>query len=192
MTLFRDHYEGTKYDLTKGYEKGSPHRTAERTVCRLATDATTVAQLRSWLPPEIGGVLWLSVGTPCSSAYLPFYLGVLEFPKPFSFLTDGYDRENAYWVFNSLENLVDRYYGEKAKSGSSEMRAIDYVAGSWKAFEDEEFAMQEAVEKTALDLYKKDKALARSFLTDYCSGLGLKAFVQAQTLGDALRTKYYR
>jgi dipeptidase len=192
MALFRDHYEGSEYDLTNGYKKGSPHRTAERTICRLATDATTVAQLRSWLPPEIGGVLWLSVGTPCSSVYLPFYLGVLAFPKPFSFLTDSYDRDNAYWVFNSMENLVDRYYGEKAKFGGSEMRAIEYVAGFWKLFEDEEFAMQETVEKTALDLYKKDKDLARSFLTTYSNGLGLRAFSDALELGDTLRTKYYR
>jgi dipeptidase len=192
MALFRDHYEGTEYDLTQGYTKGSPHRTAERTICRLATDATTVAQLRSWLPPEIGGVLWLSAGTPCSSAYLPFYLGVLEFPKPFSFLTNGYDRDNAYWVFNSMENLVDRYYNEKARFGGSEMRAIEYVAGFWKLFENEEFAMQEAVEKTALDLYKKDKDLARFFLTTYSNGLGLRAFSDALELGDTLRTKYYR
>jgi dipeptidase len=192
MALFRDHYEGTAYDLTNGYEKGSPHRTAERTVCRLATDASTVAQLRGWLPPEIGGVLWLSAGTPCSSVYLPFYLGVLEFPKPFSFLTDGYDRDNAYWVFNSLENLVDTYYSEKRKFGDSEARAIDYVAGFWKLFEGEEFALQEGIEKTALDLYKKDKALARSFLTAYCNGLGLRAFSKALELADTLRTQYYR
>jgi dipeptidase len=192
MTVFRDHYEGTQYDLTNGYEKGSPHRTAERTICRLATDATTVAQLRSWLPPEIGGVLWLSAGTPCSSVYLPFYLGVLSFPKPFSFLSVGYSRDNAYWVFNSLENLVDTYYGVKRKVGAAEVRAIDYVAGFWKAFEEDEFAMQDAIEKTALDLYKKDKALARSFLTTYSSGLGLRAFSDALELSDTLRTKYYR
>lgn len=192
MGLFRDHYEGTGYDLTEGYTKGSPHRTAERTICRLATDATTVAQLRSWLPPEIGGVVWLSAGTPCSSVYVPYYLGVLEFPKPFSFLTAGYDPDNAYWVFNSLQNLVDRHYGEKAKFMESEMRAIDYVAGFWKVLEDEEFAFQEAVEKTALDLHKKDKALARAFLTTYSSGLGLRAFADALELGDTLRTKYYR
>jgi dipeptidase len=192
MALFRDHYEGTEYDLTKGSKNASPHRTSERTICRLATDASTVAQLRSWLPPEIGGVLWLSAGTPCSSVYVPYYLGVLEFPKPFSFLTKSYNRDNAYWVFNSLENLVDRYYNEKAKFGESEMSAIDYVAGTWKAFEEEELALQDSIEKTALDLYKKDKVLARSFLNTYSNGLGLRAFASALELGDLLRTKYYR
>jgi dipeptidase len=192
MALLRDHYEGTEYDLTKGYEKGSPHHTTERTICRMATDATSVAHLRSWLPAEIGGILWLSVGTPCSSVYVPYYLGVLEFPKPYTFLSDTYDRDNAFWVFNSLENLVDRHYSDKARLEKGETRAIDYVAGFWKDFENREFAMQAAVEKAALELYQKDKSLARVFLNAHSNGLALRAFVDAQELADTLRTRYYR
>jgi dipeptidase len=192
MALFRDHYEGTEYDLSQKYEKGSPHHTSGRTICVMATDASSVAELRGWLPHEIGGVLWLSAGTPCSSVYVPYYLGVLEFPKPFAFITPGYDRENAFWSFNSLENLVDRYYGEKKKIGEGEVRAIDYVAGTWKNFEDDEFGMRGSVETTALELYKKDKALTRSFLSLYSNALGLKAYNLAVELGDQIRTTYYR
>jgi dipeptidase len=158
----------------------------------MTTDATTVAHLRGWLPPEIGGLLWLSAGTPCSSVYVPYYLGVLAFPKPYTFFAETYDRDNAFWVFDSLENLVDRYYAEKRKFSDAEMRAIDYVAGFWKKYEDDEFAVQAAVEKTALELYQKDKSLARSFLNTYSNALSLRAFAEAQTLGDTLRTKYYR
>jgi len=192
MALLRDHYEGTEYDLTKGYEKGSPHHTTERTICRMNTDATTVAHLRGWLPPEIGGLLWLSVGTPCSSVYVPYYLGVLDFPKPYAFLSDTYNRDNAFWVFNSLENLVDRYYADKGRLEEGKTRAIDYVAGFWKDFEDREFAVQAAVEKTALELYQKDKSLARFFLNAHSNTLSLRAFADAQMLGDTLRTRYYR
>jgi dipeptidase len=192
MTLLRDHYEGTEYDLTKGNEKGSPHHTMERTICRMATDATSVAHLRGWLPPEIGGLLWLSVGTPCSSVYVPYYLGVGEFPKPYASLSGVYDRENAFWVFNSLQNLVDHHYAQKARFENGEMRAIDYVAGLWREFEDQEFSMQEAVEKTAHELYKKDRSLARTFLEAYSNALGLRAFITAQALEDTLRSRYYR
>ena len=192
MALLRDHYEGTGYDLTNRYEKGSPHHTTERTICRINTDATTVAHLRGWLPAEIGGVLWLSVGTPCSSVYVPYYLGVLDFPKPYAYLSEAYDRDNAFWVFNSLENLVDRYYAEEGKAEKDKTKAIDQVAGYWRDFEDDEFAIQEAVEKTALELYQKQTSLARSFLNSYSNALGLRAFVQAQTLADSLRTRFYR
>jgi hypothetical protein len=66
------------------------------------------------------------------------------------------------------------------------------VAGFWKAFEEREFAVQTAVEKTALELYQKEKSLARSFLDAHSNALGMRAFVDAQTLGDTLRTRYYR
>ena len=192
MALLRDHYEGTEYDLGKKREKGSPHDTSERTICVMATDASTVVQLRSWLPPEIGGVVWLSAGTPCSSVYVPYYLGVEEFPRPFSFISAGYDRENAFWAFNSLENLVDRYYGQKPKRNEAEVTAIDYVAGFWKALEDEEFAAQESVEKTALDLFGKKVSLMHSFLSAYSNALGIRAYNSALRLADQLRTLYYR
>jgi len=192
MALLRDHYEGTEYDLTKGYETGSPHHTSERTICRMSTDATFVTHLRGWLPPEIGGVLWLSVGTPCSSVYVPYYLGVLDFPKPYSYLADEYDCDNAFWVFNSLENLVDWNYAEKDESGDGETRAIDYVAGFWKDFEEKEFAVQAAVEKTALELYQKNKASARFFLDAHSNALGLRAFTEARALGETLKKRYFR
>jgi len=52
--------------------------------------------------------------------------------------------------------------------------------------------VQAAVEKTALELYQKDKSLARSYLDAHSNGLGLRAFIDAQALGDTLRTRYYR
>ena len=163
------------------------------------TDASTVAQLRSWLPHEIGGVYWIAVGTPCSSAYIPYYLGVTDFAKPYAFLSDKYDRDNTFWVFNSLENLVDQYYGEvthdRVSDGTlqhGEIKAIEYVSRHWRTFEDKEFAMQEAMEKVALELYRKDKSLACSFLKTYSNALGLEAFMTAQELADTLRTRYYK
>ncbi|MHC4680408.1 MAG: dipeptidase [Planctomycetota bacterium] len=192
MTLLRDHYEDTKYDLTNGYKKGSPHHTSERTICRMATDTSTVTQLRSWLPPEIGGLSWFSVGTPCCSVYVPYYLGVTDFPKPYAFVTEEYDRDNAFWLFNSLQNLVDEHYPEEKRLGYSKMRTIDHVARYWREFEDDEFSMQGPVEKTALELYHNDKSLARSFLSTYSNSLGLRAFVTARELTNTLRTKYFQ
>lgn len=192
MRIFRDHYEGTEYDLTEGYKKGSPHHTTERVICTIYTDASTVAQLRNWLPPEIGAVLWLSTGTPCSSVYIPYYLGCQEFPHPYALLTKNYDRSNAYWTFNSLQNLVDRYYGKKMKLEGKEIRAIDYVSGFWRDFEAKEFNMQAVVEKTALELYGKDKSMARDFLTSYSNALALKAYTKALNISDELRTQFYQ
>lgn len=197
IAFLRDHFEGTEFDLTKGYKTGSPHHTAERGICRMSTDASTVAHLRSWLPPEIGGLLWFSVGTPCSSVYVPLYLGVTDFPKPYASIPPKFDRENAFWTFNSLENLVDQYYADQgtvvgASAKKDAARSIDFVAAFWQKVETEAFAMQPAVEKTALELMATDKALARSFLTKYYQMLAWRSFQDAQELTDHLRTLHDR
>ena len=72
--IIRDHYEGTEFDMTKGIEAGpfgSPNRcrplvwevdekTAvwERAISSPNTAYSFIAQSRSWLPDEIGGLLW--------------------------------------------------------------------------------------------------------------------------------------
>jgi len=73
MRTYRDHYEGTQYD--NGNKKKSPHDKEEYTICCMDTDISMIAQLRSWLPPEIGGLLWLDTGPPCSGVYMPYQDG---------------------------------------------------------------------------------------------------------------------
>lgn len=189
MALLRDHYEGSPPPSIEEHARRSLHDMPERPICIMRTDASTVVHLRGWLPHEIGGVIWFAAGTPCSSAYIPFYVGVLEFPEPYRSLSERYSPHNAFWVFNSLENLVDRFYAEKA---DAEQNVAASVAAFWRRFEEEAFASQAAVEKTALEVYHQDPRLARSFLTRHSGALGLQAFTAAQDLADTLRTKHYR
>ena len=52
------------------------------------------------------------------------------------------------------------------------------------------FALQPAVEKTALDMLKTDSERARRFLTDYSVSAGEQVFRRWKELGEALFTKY--
>lgn len=197
MAFLRDHFEGVPGE-GKGEEiQGFPHHTSERSICTLYTDASTVAHLRGWLPHPVGGLVWLAVGTPCSSVYTPVYVGTSEFPRPYASVTERYDPENAYWVFNALENLVDRNYQERGgtRGGglkNGEDRVIDLVAGRWKHLEDEAFGMQAAVERTAIDLLQKDPNLARSFLARYTQMMALRSFEDAKHWVEELRTGHER
>ncbi|MGE3312802.1 MAG: dipeptidase [Limisphaerales bacterium] len=197
MTFLRDHYEGISGETAAVEAKGSPHHTSERSICALYTDASTVAHLRGWLPNPVGGLVWLAVGTPCSSVFTPIYVGTPEFPRPYVSVTEMYDPENAYWVFNALENLVDRNYRERGASLGGGVRkgedpVIELVAGRWKRLEDDAFAMQAAVEKTALELLRTDARLAQSFLGRYTQMMALRSFEDAKDLVDELRTRHER
>lgn len=185
MRTYRDHYEGTWYD--HGNKNKSPHDKPEYTICCMDTDISMIAQLRSWLPPEIGGLLWLDTGAPCSGVYMPFYLGCKDFPLPYTFESSAYDKKNAFWVFKAMHDLVDRSYGKKIELQEKEVRAIDYVSNIWKDFETREFAEQEKVEKKALELYNKDKSSVQDFLTSYSHNLALKAYEKASQMNQILK-----
>ena len=45
----------------------------ERATATQQTGFTFVAQCRSWLPDEIGGILWFGVDDAASSVYFPMY-----------------------------------------------------------------------------------------------------------------------
>ena len=63
MGVLRDHYEGTEYDKSLGYELSSPNANGA-TICAGGTSFSTVFQLRGALPPAVGGLMWIAPGSP--------------------------------------------------------------------------------------------------------------------------------
>ncbi len=84
-----------------------------------------VAELRSWLPPEIGGVLWVSMMTPCTGMYVPWYIGTRRFPKPYQTGTNVPGPGSAYWSINRLAAFADESYKDR----------IGSIAGRWATAE---------------------------------------------------------
>ena len=179
--ILSNHLEGTMFDKTQGYSRGSPHNlmsSSDGMICNLDNQEIALFQLRSGLPPEIGCVYWRTTAAGCSGVLTPWYAGITETPDAYHKRYDlkqnvteafhlnppaatyDYDGSQAYWVFTDLMNSVDLDY----KNGIEKVRPV------WRAFESDEFAVQEAVEKTAGALYASDQQLAARFLTDYCAG----------------------
>jgi tetratricopeptide (TPR) repeat protein len=61
------------------------------------------------------------------------------------------------------------------------------VQKTWNGFEEREFAMQPVIEESALKLYKKDKSLAKEFLTFYSNSQALKSLEVAKNLINKLK-----
>jgi dipeptidase len=80
MSILRDHYEGTEYDATDGYKKGSPNRTKFRTICTASTINAFVVSLDGKLPEPISVRIWLALGKPDTTVFLPLYYGVETLP----------------------------------------------------------------------------------------------------------------
>jgi dipeptidase len=177
ISLMRDHFEGTEFDMTKGFAAGpfgNPYRWKnlgwqistdtlhhygwERPISTQQTAFSFVAQMRSFLPREIGGVFWYGVDDTYSNVYMPLYCSITEPPKPFigGSITE-LDLTKGFWVFNLVANLAYTKYSYIIKDIQAEQSKL----------ENKFFAFQPAVENTANELYKKDKNLAIQYLTDY-------------------------
>lgn len=88
FSVLRDHYEGSFLDETKGsgYQTISPHENKVMPICSNTNQYGFVAELRNWLPADVGCILWLASRRPCSQAFIPWYCGIqqLPYPAPFS------------------------------------------------------------------------------------------------------------
>lgn len=199
IAIKRDHYEGTELDLTKGLAAGpfgnpnryptrSEHKPDERNTLRweraismFRCSYSFVSQARSWLPDPIGGVLWFGEDAPHSTCYIPFYCQITEVPESFSSGSRVvFDRDFAWWAFNFVSNWADLKYSYM----------IEDIKVVQEEIEGDFFAMQPAVEMAALELYKKDPALAVKFLTNYSNDAANRAVDAWWELADDLVAKY--
>jgi dipeptidase len=176
MDFLRVHYEGSEMDATNGYKQGTPHWTPNRVICVNTTNSSSIVQLRSWLPAEIGHVIWRADKTPCSSVYLPWYFGITSTPVEFRTGTFRPSDASAWWIYQRIANTTDAHYGS----------FIGKVRTPFSKIEKELLEAQPAMESSALELYKKNPELCSAFLTHYSGGVALRALGVAREILDDL------
>jgi dipeptidase len=126
MYLLRYHYEGTELDKSEGYTKGSPYKMNGTMICGTASVYGFVAELRSWMPVDIGCLLWLAPQWPDIQSFIPMYAGITEFPGEFQrtdylkSLDDHYtppadiherNDQHAFWACVRFSEVVNNNYG---------------------------------------------------------------------------------
>lgn len=196
----RDHYEGTALALDTTSIGGGiyemPYRPTpltftvdgkqyfnERPISTQQTAFTFVSQLRSWLPREIGGVLWFGNDDANMVAYTPVYCG--NTVQPACYNTKGADAvtfssDNAFWLCNMVSNMVYPRYSQLFP----ELKAVrDSLETSY-------FANQTSIEKQAADLYKTDKAAALKLLNNYSITKADEMLVSWKHLATRIIVKY--
>ena len=196
----RDHYEGTALALDTTSIGGGiyemPYRPTpltftvdgkqyfnERPISTQQTAFTFVSQLRSWLPREIGGVLWFGNDDANMVAYTPVYCG--NTIQPACYNTTGADAvtfssDNAFWLCNMVSNMVYPRYSQLFP----ELKAVrDSLETSY-------FANQASIEKQAADLYQTDKAAALKLLNNYSNAKADEMLANWKRLATRIIVKY--
>ena len=176
IELMRDHFEGTEMDMTKDVGAGAfkcPYRWRplvweldgkkyfnERAVSTQQTGFAFVAQMRSWLPREIGGIIWFGVDDTYSTVFTPIYSSINKVPYTYA-VGNGdimtWSDDAAFWVFNQVSNFAYLRYNY----------IIPEIRKEQQKLEDKFLKYVSAIDEGALKLYKKDKEAAISFLTKF-------------------------
>jgi len=199
MELMRDHFEGTKMDLTVGIGAGpfvcpylwrpmswkvdSVDYLNERATSTQQTGFVFVAQGRSWMPDPIGGIFWFGVDDTYTTVFNPMYCGITKVPECYA-VGNGdmlhYSSTSAFWAFNFVANWAYTKYSYMIKDIQKVQREL----------ENKFIVMTPAIDKAALELWNTDKNLAIEYLTTYSVNTGNATVYRWKKLGEYLFVKY--
>ena len=152
-----------------------------RNVARARGEYGMIAQLRDWLPNEIGGIYWFYVDNAFTSAYVPMYAGVTDVAECYKIYDkDQFSDNSMRWVVDFVDNLLYLKWQEAVKD-LHEVR---------DPMEQRFFDEQDEVDKTFVELYKKSPKKARQYITDLTIERQNEALKLFQDLRITLITKY--
>jgi len=197
MNLVRDHYEGTPFDMTKGLAAGpfgSPNRVPpvtwqydsvgyswERPISVYYTAFSFVAQMRNFLPDEVGGIVWFGEDDTYFTCYMPIFAGTNDVAEPYKTGNmQKFSWQSAWWVFNFVANYANLRYMDMKKD-------IQQVRDSLEQY----YILQtDTVTKASMELKKKSPEEMHKYLTDYTDKTGNDLVNTWIKLGESLITKY--
>ncbi len=194
--FMRDQYEGTEFDMTKGVGAGtfgsklrfSPLTFTvdsvlyghERPIATQQTGFSFVAQLRSWLPNSVGGILWFGVDDAASNVYVPIFCSTNKVPWCFD-ETNGslldYSSTSAFWTFNLVSNLAYGKYIPMMEDIRKKQRELE------SQFEKE----LPLIESKAIAMTETD---ARKYLTNYSVQTSEMVNAEWKKLSEFLLVKF--
>ena len=199
MACMRDHYEGTPFALDSDIGGGiweMPYRPTpltfevdgkkyfnERPTSTQQTGFSYVSQMRSWMPREIGGLMWWGNDDGNMVAYTPIYCSMTDRPECYN--TPGADElnfsdKNAFWVCNWVANMVYPRYSLLFPSLQS---VRDSLETSY-------FKQQGLIEQTALKLHEGSPEKCAEFLNLYSKEKAQQMLARWNVLARYLIVKY--
>ncbi len=120
--LYRDHFEGTQFDMTKGVAAGpfgDPHRFLgpydgnmtglkgawERPFSVFYQGFTYINQAKKTGPKPLRGIMWLAPDVSFTSVFAPFPTSIAELPRSYQTGSPSkLDRNAAWWAFDFVGN----------------------------------------------------------------------------------------
>lgn len=193
--MMRDHYENTeldwRYDIGAG-PFNSPYRWAplewtvdsvkycnERPIATQQTGFTFVAQMRSWLPNNVGGILWFGMDDAAHTVYVPMYCCITEIPECYRQGNGDlytFSWTSSFWIHNWVANMVYSKYNYMYEDVAKVQQDLEAVF----------LTEQKDIEEKAL----ASEGTITQLLTKYSIKQAQYSFDRWKELGEFLLIKY--
>jgi len=132
--IYRDHYEGTEFDMTAGKAAGPwenptryennpdqgdtfklqvycPHGAWERPISIYRCGMSWINQARKNMPDGVAGISWIGLDRPAASCQMPFFVGIKNLPDSMQkVIVNNFDNNSAWWAFNFVANYANLNY----------------------------------------------------------------------------------
>lgn len=107
--ILGSHYNETKFDPFSP-DSSDADKYRYRPIGLNRTQNSHVLQIRNDVPKEIAAIMWLCVGFPSFSPYVPFYTNMNDTAESYKNTSMTFDVNNSYWMYKGLSALVESRY----------------------------------------------------------------------------------
>ena len=158
MDILKNHYEDTELEDTTLTQ---PHKHDILPICRQDTQYGFVAQLRNWLPHDIGSVLWIAPRRPCTQVFMPWYSGISKIPEGYSIGNYSSALKNHFNKYNDIKSETSthkfwNYANQAEEIDKNYYDLIPSVKNTQKMVQQEIFDKYNNFDKNIINLYNKN------------------------------------
>ena len=171
--LLANHYENTPFDHTNGYLNGNPHENDPSTICATHNQYGFIAQLRNWMPTDVGCLWWIAPRRPCLHPFTPLYAGINSFPERFSMYNYQDAIKHHFDEIESMRAIAPNHIYYDFFDLTAYGDSISYINALRKRVVEKDnlfrnyIKRQEKFELETLALWVRDRDAARKRLTEY-------------------------
>ncbi|MDO4941175.1 MAG: C69 family dipeptidase, partial [Erysipelotrichaceae bacterium] len=104
--VLSSHYQTTEYDPYSKLSRAG----AYRVIGVPNSDVSAIMQIRPYVPDELKGIMWLSLGGSGFTALIPQYVNVDSYSSYISGTTKDCNTNNLYWNSRLIAALIDAQF----------------------------------------------------------------------------------
>ena len=131
-----------------------------------------IFQIYDDMPAEVPGVMWLAIGSPTVSPYLPYFGNINDTIPAYQVETNEYDPESFYWA---ADNILAAMLADEAN-------LKDEIREKIVTIEQEGINKFEEMRQELMTKYGEDPTAAAEWITEQTMSLAQSAFDQLKII----------